>query len=117
MTTDTTTGRGLEPLMNIEELAEYLGVPVTTIYDWRVAGKGPCAIRVGRSLKFAVSDVRVGLTAQELQVSLFVAQGLSNREVAGHLFLSPRTIDFHLRNVFSKLGVSSRAELARLQLD
>ena len=58
MTTDTTTGRGLEPLMNIEELAEYLGVPVTTIYDWRVAGKGPCAIRVGRSLKFAVSDVR-----------------------------------------------------------
>ena len=57
MTTDITTGRGLEPLMNIEELAEYLGVPVTTIYDWRVAGKGPCAIRVGRSLKFAVSDV------------------------------------------------------------
>ena len=44
--------------MNIEELAEYIGVPVTTIYDWRVAGKGPCAICVGRSLKFAVSDVR-----------------------------------------------------------
>ena len=62
MTTDITTGRGLEPLMNIEELAEYLGVPVTTIYDWRVAGKGPCAIRVGRSLKFAVSDVREWLT-------------------------------------------------------
>ncbi|MDQ2749079.1 MAG: AAA family ATPase [Actinomycetota bacterium] len=58
-----------------------------------------------------------GLTAQELQVSRFVAQGLSNREVAGQLFLSPRTIDFHLRNVFTKLGVSSRAELARLQLD
>ena len=58
MSTDITTERGLEPLMNIEELAEYLGVPVTTIYDWRVAGKGPCAIRVGRSLKFAVSDVR-----------------------------------------------------------
>jgi DNA-binding transcriptional regulator YiaG len=37
-----TTGRGLEPMMNIEELAEYLGVPVATIYDWRVAGKGPC---------------------------------------------------------------------------
>ena len=58
MTTETTTGRGLEPLMNIEELAKYLGVPVATIYDWRVAGKGPCAIRVGRSLKFAVPDVR-----------------------------------------------------------
>jgi predicted DNA-binding transcriptional regulator AlpA len=45
MTTETTTGRGLEPLMNIEELAEYLGVPVATIYDWRVPGTGPCAIR------------------------------------------------------------------------
>ncbi|WP_239456616.1 helix-turn-helix transcriptional regulator [Nocardioides solisilvae] len=62
MTTETSTGRGLEPLMNIEELAEYLGVPVATIYDWRVAGKGPCAIRVGRSLKFAVGDVRAWLT-------------------------------------------------------
>ena len=58
MSTDITPDHGLEPLMNIEELADYLGVPVTTIYDWRVAGKGPCAIRVGRSLKFAVSDVR-----------------------------------------------------------
>lgn len=58
MTKETTTGRGLEPLMNIEELADYLGVPVATIYDWRVAGKGPCAIRIGRSLKFAVTDVR-----------------------------------------------------------
>ena len=58
MTTNTTTRSGLEPLMNIEDLAEYLGVPVTTIYDWRVAGKGPCAIRVGRHLKLAVTDVR-----------------------------------------------------------
>jgi DNA-binding CsgD family transcriptional regulator len=50
-------------------------------------------------------------------VSRFVAQGLSNRELAGQLFLSPRTIDFHLRNVFTKLGVASWAELARLHLD
>ncbi len=58
MTTETTKASGLEPLISIEDLAEYLGVPVTTIYDWRVAGKGPCAIRVGRHLKFAVTDVR-----------------------------------------------------------
>ena len=54
------------------------------------------------------------LTAQEMQVATFVARGLSNRDVAAQLFLSPRTIDFHLRNVFTKTGVSSRGELAQL---
>jgi DNA-binding CsgD family transcriptional regulator len=57
------------------------------------------------------------LTPQELQVTKFVAQGLSNRDVGAQLFLSPRTVDFHLRNVFAKLGISSRTELATLQLD
>lgn len=48
---------GLEPLIGIDQLSEYLGVPVATIYDWRVSGKGPCGIRVGRHLRFAISDV------------------------------------------------------------
>ena len=56
------------------------------------------------------------LTAQELAVASLVQQGLSNREVAAQLFLSPRTIDFHLRNVFTKTGVRSRVELATLTL-
>jgi DNA-binding CsgD family transcriptional regulator len=54
------------------------------------------------------------LTAQELQVAQLVSQGTSNRDVAARLFLSPRTIDFHLRNVFRKLGVTSRHQLAPL---
>ncbi len=42
---------------------------------------------------------------------------MSNRDAAAQLYLSPRTIDFHLRNVFSKLGVTSRAELVAMPLD
>ena len=57
------------------------------------------------------------LTPQERQVARFVADGLSNKEVAAQLYLSPRTIDSHLRNAFAKLGVTSRTQLARLPLD
>jgi DNA-binding CsgD family transcriptional regulator len=56
------------------------------------------------------------LTPQELQVAQLVAQGLSNKEVAAQLFLSPRTIDAHLRSVFAKLEITSRTQLARMPL-
>jgi DNA-binding NarL/FixJ family response regulator/predicted ATPase len=62
-------------------------------------------------------STRDDLTAQELQIARFVARGSSNREVAAQLFLSPRTIDFHLRNIFRKLGISSRIQLVALDLD
>jgi DNA-binding NarL/FixJ family response regulator len=47
-------------------------------------------------------------------VAKCVADGLSNREVAARLVLSPRTVEFHLRNVFGKLGVASRVGLANV---
>jgi excisionase family DNA binding protein len=56
--TSSTESWGLEPLMDVAELASYLGLPVSTVYDWRVHGKGPVAYRFGKHLKFAVSDVR-----------------------------------------------------------
>ncbi|MFP3712100.1 helix-turn-helix transcriptional regulator [Puerhibacterium sp. TATVAM-FAB25] len=52
------TVAGLEPLLSIETLADYVGVPVVTIDRWRTEGKGPRALRVGRHLKFALSDVQ-----------------------------------------------------------
>ncbi|MET9232085.1 AAA family ATPase [Lentzea sp. NPDC003310] len=52
------------------------------------------------------------LTPQELQVSLLLAEGRTTREVAAALFLSPKTVEYHLRKVYTKLGIRSRAELA-----
>ena len=68
----------------------------------------------GQTTRKRDPSTRDVLTPQELQIAGFVAEGLTNREVAAQLFVSPRTIDFHLRNVFRKLGITTRTELARL---
>ena len=54
-----------------------------------------------------------GLTAAERRVAALVAEGRTNREVAAALFLGERTVETHLSHVYAKLGVRSRAELAR----
>jgi DNA-binding CsgD family transcriptional regulator len=56
------------------------------------------------------------LTPQELQIVRLAAQGLSNKDIAAQLFLSSRTVGHHLYKAYPKLGVASRAELARLEL-
>ncbi len=57
------------------------------------------------------------LTTSELAVARLVADGLTNREVADQLFVSPHTVNSHLRHVFTKLGINSRVELARIAQD
>ncbi|KQW45243.1 AlpA family transcriptional regulator [Nocardioides sp. Root1257] len=64
MTTQLRTVPGLDPLLSMENLAEYLGVPIATIYDWRVDGKGPRGIRVGRHVKFTTGDVLAWIETQ-----------------------------------------------------
>ncbi len=70
----------------------------------------------GETARRGADLVATELTAQESQVASLVRQGLSNKDVAARLFISPRTVDFHLRNVFTKLGVSSRTELVAVAL-
>ncbi|MER6183212.1 LuxR C-terminal-related transcriptional regulator [Streptomyces sp. NPDC001652] len=62
----------------------------------------------------APDDPTVRLTAQQLMVARMAAEGATNREIATRLALSPRTIDHHLRGVFTRLGIRSRIELVRL---
>ena len=54
------------------------------------------------------------LSPQEFQVAMFVGEGLTNREAAARLFVSPKTVEYHLANAFRKLGVRSRTQLTRL---
>ncbi|MEV1295323.1 AAA family ATPase [Pseudonocardia sp. NPDC049635] len=58
-----------------------------------------------------------GLTAQELRVARLAADHMTNREIAAQLLISPRTVGHHLANVYPKLGISSRGELTRVDLD
>jgi len=65
----------------------------------------------GRTVHNRTLETRDDLTAQERQVALMARGGLSNLDIAARLFLSPRTVAWHVRKVFMKLGIRSRREL------
>ncbi|MFI6504109.1 AAA family ATPase [Nonomuraea typhae] len=65
----------------------------------------------GQAPPAAVLDV---LTPQELRIAGLVADGLSSKQIAAQLFLSPRTVEYHLYKIYPKLGISTRTDLARL---
>ncbi len=67
----------------------------------------------GETVAQPQADGFAQLTPQELQIVRLVSEGLSNRQAAAQLFLSPRTVEYHLHKVYPKLNISSRHELIR----
>ena len=84
-------------------------------WPWAERARGELRT-LGDTPATAKTDSLAGLTPQELQIARLVSGGASNREIAGQLFLSARTVEYHLYKIFPKAGVSSRTELARLIL-
>ena len=70
-------------------------------------------VATGEKVRKRRVETREELTPQEEQIARLARDGLSNPEIGAQLFLSPRTVEWHLRKVFAKLGIGSRSELRR----
>jgi len=68
-------------------------------------------IAAGADVRSATTERRNDLTPQEVQIARLATEGRTNPDIGGMLFISPRTVEWHLGKVFAKLGISSRKEL------
>jgi DNA-binding CsgD family transcriptional regulator len=68
-------------------------------------------LATGETVRKRTVETRDELTSQEAQIARLAAEGYTNPEIGAQLFLSPRTVEWHLRKVFAKLGISSRRQL------
>ena len=71
-------------------------------------------VATGETARSRTDDTRGVLTAQEAQIATLARDGLSNPDIGARLFISPRTVQYHLRKVFQKLDITSRNQLGRL---
>jgi DNA-binding CsgD family transcriptional regulator len=98
---------GREQLRAAVQMLENIGMEA-------YAGRARRELRAaGGTARQAAITAAVQLTAQEAQIARLAAGGLSNPEIAYRLFLSPRTVQYHLGKVFTKLGITSRGQLSR----
>jgi DNA-binding CsgD family transcriptional regulator len=107
---DRKRGRAREHLRTAMTIFEELGAE-----PWEERARAELRA-TGETINRGDPSALLRLTPQELRIARLVSDGLSNKDVAAHLFLSHRTVEYHLYKVFTKLGIASRAELARIEL-
>src|SRR5262249_8039881 len=94
-----------EQLRTAHDMFGAIGMPVFTERARReLAGTGEIARR-------RTDETRADLTAQEAQIARLASEGFTKPEIGSQLFLSPRTVEWHLRQIYPKLGIRSRKEL------
>ena len=86
-------------------------MPEVNAWTDRLVDRGRELAALGSFLDEAVAGGPASLTIQEREVAQLAAAGLSNREIATRLYVSPRTVSAHLYRLFPKLGITSRAAL------
>jgi DNA-binding CsgD family transcriptional regulator len=94
-----------EQLRRVHELFEAIGMPGFAERARREL------VATGETARKRTGETRADLTMQETQIARLDANGATNAQIGAQLFLSPRTVEWHLRHVYPKLGISSRREL------
>lgn len=117
--TELLYGEWLRRMRRKTDARVHLDLSLQTFEDlgctpWAARARNELGASGAAATKLPSSDVFASLTPQELQIVMLASQRISNRDIATQLFLSPRTVAYHLYKAYPKLGISSRSDLREI---